>query len=286
MPILDTVVVITSLLWRDAVWRYSFYAAPGDTLLINVKARGSLDAVYFGEFGKRPVLSEIYTDSVGWRYVSDTLKPYTLELHRRALYSRVKVRVRILRRPASGWEDFNTRLRIVKVRVPYADTLWDTTYRQIDRWEIFMPPNSDIFFANTYGKSPTFSLEGPTAGVLIFLSPLRVDDSLRFKYGEYFLENPFYRQEVCKLFRYGHLELYILDHEEYENAKAGYPFKALERFLGVEVGCFTVQLQEGTYAFVLRNRGDETQNVVVRIVALRLVPVVVTRYKVIERPSR
>ncbi len=286
MPILDTAVVITSLLWRDATWRYSFYAAPGDTVVLEVRASGPLDAVYFGEFGKRPILSEIYTDSVAWHLVSDTIKPYTLEIHRRALYSRLKVRVRVVRRPTPEWRDFNTHLEVVKVKVPYRDTLWDTTYKQIDRWEIFLPPNSDIFFANTYGKPPTFQLRDPTAGVVVFLSPQSVDDSLRFKYGEYFLENPFYRQEVCKTFRYGHLNLYLLEYGEYENAKAGYPFRALEKFMGVGVGCFSASLRGGSYAFILENRGSETENVVVRIVSLRLIPIVITRYRIIERPSR
>ncbi len=286
MPILDTVVVITSLLWRDATWRYHFYAAPGDTLIVEVKADGTLDAVYFGEFGKRPTLSEIYTDSISWRHISDTLKPYTLEIRKRALYSQLRVRVKLVRLPTPEWKDFNTHLEIVKVKVPYRDTLWDTTYKQIDRWEIFLPPNSDIFFANTYGKSPTFQLRDPVAGVLVFLSPQSVDDSLRFKYGEYFLENPFYRKEVCRIFRYGHLDLYLLEYGEYENAKSGYPFRALDRFLGVEVGCFTTHLRGGTYAFVLENKGNETKNVVVRVVSIRLIPVVITRYRVIERPSR
>lgn len=279
-------VVLTSLLWRGGVWRYSFYAAPGDTLLISVRADGALDAAYFGEFGKEPTLSEIYTDSVRWRYVSDTVKPLTLEIRRRGLYVKVRARVRVERRPLPRWRDFNTHLRIVKVKVPYTDTLWDTTYTAIGRWEVFLPPQTDIFFGNTFGKSPVFHLEGPTAGVLLFVAPVEVDDSLRFRYGDAFLENPFHRSEVCKAFRYGHLDVSIVDYEGYENAKAGYDFRPIEAFTGVGMGCFTADLPPGTYAFILTNRANETEDVVVRILNRKLLPVVVTRYRVIEKPSR
>ncbi len=286
MVILDTVVVLTSLLWRDVVWKYSFYAAPGDTLLVEVRSDKSLDAVYFGEFGKDPILSEIYTDSVSWRHVSDTIRPYTIEVHKRAFYAKVKVNVKVERRPLPHWRNFNTRLKIVKVKVPYRDTLWDTVYSQIDRWEVFMPPKSDIFFSNMYGKSPVFQLRGPTAGILVFLAPLSVDDSLRFKYGETYLENPFYRKEVCRIFRYGHLDAYVVDYDAYEDAKAGYDFRPIERFLGVEIGCFTVDVPSGTYALILKNNASKTKNVVVRLLNRKLVPIVVTRYRVIEKPSR
>ncbi|NPA79627.1 MAG: hypothetical protein GXO29_01060 [Thermotogae bacterium] len=286
MPVLDTSIVLTSLLWRTASWRYPFYAAPGDTLVITVVSDRELEAVYFGEFGEPPFLSEIYTDSITWIHVSDTVRPYTLEVRFRALLSKARVRVRILRKPAPGWENFNTTLKVVRVKVPYKDTLWDTTYVQIGRWEVFLPPKSDIFFAHTYGREPVFRLEGPTAGALIFLAPLKIDDSLRYKYGEFFLENPFHRDRVCKYFRYGHMDLAIVPYSEYENARAGYPFRAVEEFPGVEVGCFRVHMPAGEYAFILKNNAADAKNVVVRVLNLRLVPVVITRYRIIEKPSR
>jgi len=245
-----------------------------------------MSAVYLREFGKEILLSEIYTNSVLWRYVSDTIRPYTLEVQHKGLLSKLKVRVSIKRFPSPRWKDFNTHLRIVKVKVPYKDTLWDTTYSYVGRWEVFLPPKSDIFFAGTYGKEPIFTLEGPTSGVLVFVAPLNYDDSLRFKYGEGFLENPFYRQEVCSQSRPGHLDLYIVSAEEYENAKRGFPFSSIDRLLGITYGCFFVRLPSGRYAFILNNRSNEAMNVVVRVVQAKLIPIILTRYRTIEKPVR
>ncbi len=286
MTVIDTTVVLTAVLWRKGVWEYHFFAAPMDTLKILVRSSEDLDGVYFGEFGKKPKLSEIYTDSIFWTFVSDTVRPYTLRVEKSGLWKRVRVDVVVERFPAPGWRDFKTTLRIRRVKVPYEDTLWDTVVVYLGKWEVFMPPKSDIFFSNTYGKEPRFTLKGPTSGVIIYTAPLKTDDSLRFRYGEFFLENPFYREEVCGVFSAGKVDLYVLRREEYERARLGYPFSAVDEFLGISFGCFHVGLTSGEYGFVLENRADEALNQVVRILQIRLKPITITRYRVVEEPTR
>jgi hypothetical protein len=124
---IDGTITLLSFLWIPKAKFYYFYSAPGDSLVIKVKANKELDGVYFGRFNERPLLSEVYTKNVVWSAKSDTQTLWFIMFLQSGFFEKNEVSFEVWRfNNDSSLKNFNTRVIFERRKVFYVDTLWDS----------------------------------------------------------------------------------------------------------------------------------------------------------------
>jgi hypothetical protein len=143
---IDGTITLLSFLWIPKAKFYYFYSAPGDSLVIKVKAKKELDGVYLGRFNERPLLSEVYTKNVVWSAKSDTQTLWFIMFLQAGFFEKNEVSFEVWRfNKDSSLKNFNTRVIFERRKVFYVDTLWDSVPKLYKTWRVLIPPLSSSF---------------------------------------------------------------------------------------------------------------------------------------------
>jgi len=261
-----------------------FYAAPGDSIKIEVIAKKELDGVYLGLYENRPFLSEVYTENVVWNIFSDSIRLYSITVFQSGLWKMNRVNIRVYRKNVdSTYKDFDVRVSFKVKRVPYDDTLWETVYDEYYKWRFIIPPVSNSFYGAMFNGDATFDMKDK-GGLILWIASTQYDDSIRFVYGDMFLKDQIRRNEVCSQnAKYGNLSLYILKYDDYAKGDIlpVYDIKNVSR------GCFKVEsLEKGKYGIVIENTSSSSADITLRLILVYLKPKVIRKYKSVKVPVR
>lgn len=283
MVVVDTVIGIFSFLWIPKTYTFYFFAAPGDSISITVDAHKELDGIYLGKYGQKPIMSEVYVKNISWVIKSDTVEPFFLAFLQVGLWEGNRVKFKILRfNGDSAYKNFNTRVVFKEKRVYYEDTLWDTVVVMYKKWRIIIPPFSNSFYGALFDGEPVFQ-GNEYCEYILWIAPTSYDDSLRFLWGDNFLESRNTRLQICKrTSRGGNLNVFVLDYEDFKN----YNMRPIKEIKMVYRGCYVFQLPAGRFGLVVENLIGNSNDITLRLAKVILKPRVMKHYKVIKIPIR
>jgi len=269
---LEGTLILLSIFWIQKTSSHYFYSAPGDSLVIKVKAQKELDGIYFGKFNERPLLSEVYTKEVVWSVKSDTQSLWYLTFLQSGFFKKNKVSFEILRfNRDSSFINFDTRVVFERKRVLYVDTVWDSVPALYKTWRVLIPALSSSMYGALFDGEMDFESSGEP--FMIWVADRSYDDSLRFLFGENFLE-----RRTCPSAGLGRiLNVLVVDRKRSD------PIRILR--LSVN-SCERFDLQGGSYSLILENLSNERADLVVRLLKIRLIPKEIKRYKYINIPKR
>lgn len=283
MVIVDTVIGIFSFFWIPKTYTFYFFAAPGDSISITLEAERELDGIYLGKYDQKPILSEVYVKNISWTIRSDTVEPFFLTFLQLGLWERNRFKFKILRfNGDSAYKSFNSRVVFKEKRVYYEDTLWDTVVVMYKKWRIIIPPFSNSFYGALFDGEPVFQND-KYGEYILWIAPTGYDDSLRFLWGDNFLERRDIRFNICKETRRGGgLNVFLLDYEDFRN----YNIRPIREIKMVYRGCYGFRLSDGKFGIVVENSTGSLNDITLRLAKVILKPRVIKNYKVIKVPDR
>ncbi len=284
MLVIDSTLSLFSFFWIPKVLSLLFYAAPGDSIRVEISAKNELDGVYLGLYEDRPFLSEVYTRRVVWNIFSDSIRLYSITVFQRGFWERNRVNIRVYRKYGdSAYKDFDIRVSFKVKRIPYEDTLWERVYDEYHKWRFIIPPLSNTFYGAMFNGDAVFDIKN-NGGLILWIAFTEYDDSIRFIYGDMFLKDRIRRNEVCSYSaKSGNLSLYILKYDDYAKGEIlpVYDIKNVSR------GCFKVErLNKGKYGIVIENTSSSSVDITLRLITVYLRPKVIRKYKSVKVPVR
>ncbi|MEO0150022.1 MAG: hypothetical protein ABIL23_06350, partial [candidate division WOR-3 bacterium] len=118
---------------------------------------------------------------------------------------------------------------------------------------------------------------------ILWIAPTGYDDSLRFLWGDNFLERRDIRFNICKETRRGGgLNVFLLDYEDFRN----YNIRPIREIKMVYRGCYGFRLSDGKFGIVVENSTGSLNDITLRLAKVILKPRVIKNYKVIKVPDR
>ncbi|MFZ8826037.1 MAG: hypothetical protein ACO2OT_04255 [Candidatus Caldipriscus sp.] len=272
MKAIDGTITLLSFLWIPKAKFYYFYSAPGDSLVIKVKANKELDGVYLGRFNERPLLSEVYTKEVVWSAKSDTQTLWFIMFLQTGFFEKNEVSFEVWRfNNDSSLKNFNTRVIFERRKVFYVDTLWDSVPKLYKTWRVLIPPLSSSLYGALFDGELSFESDGEN--FVLWVAERSYDDSLRFLFGESFLER---RRCISAVFGKV-LNAFIVHHVSLDTLK----------FVRVSLNsCEKLYIPEGKYLLILENLSTDRVDLVVRLLKVKLIPKEIKRYKYVSFPRR
>jgi hypothetical protein len=268
----EGVITLFSLLWIPKIKYYHFYSAPGDSIVLKVKSQRELDGVYFGRFNERPLLSEVYTKDVIWSVKSDTQTLWFIMFLQVGFFERNLAFFEVWRfNKDSSLINFDVSVVFERKKVPYFDTLWDSIPTSYKTWRVLIPALSSSIYGALFDGEMTFEAEGEP--FILWVADRSYDDSLRFLFGENFLE-----RKGCIGSGFGKvINALVMNRESSDPVK----------ILRVNVNsCERFDLEKGKYSMVLENLSSERVDLVVRLLKIKLKPKEIKRYKYVNIPRR
>jgi hypothetical protein len=269
---IDGTVTLLSFLWIPKTKFYYFYSAPGDSLVIKVKAKKELDGVYLGRFNERPLLSEVYTKDVVWSAKSDTQTLWFIMFLQTGFFEKNEVSFEVWRfNKDSSLKNFNTRVIFERRKVFYVDTLWDSAPKLYKTWRVLIPPLSSSLYGALFDGELSFDSDGEN--FVLWVAERSYDDSLRFLFGENFLER---RRCISAVFGKV-LNAFVVHYVSLDTLK----------FVRVNLNsCERFYLPEGKYLLILENLSTDRVDLVVRLLKVKITPKEIKRYKYVNFPRR
>jgi hypothetical protein len=269
---IDGTITLLSFLWIPKAKFYYFYSAPGDSLVIKVKANKELDGVYLGRFNERPLLSEVYTKEVVWSAKSDTQTLWFIMFLQTGFFEKNEVSFEVWRfNNDSSLKNFNTRVIFERRKVFYVDTLWDSVPKLYKTWRVLIPPLSSSLYGALFDGELSFESDGEN--FVLWVAERSYDDSLRFLFGENFLER---RRCISAVFGKV-LNAFIVHHVSLDTLK----------FVRVSLNsCEKLYIPEGKYLLILENLSTDRVDLVVRLLKVKITPKEIKRYKYVSFPRR
>ena len=272
MKAIDGTITLLSFLWIPKAKFYYFYSAPGDSLVIKVKAKKELDGVYLGRFNERPLLSEVYTKDVVWSAKSDTQTLWFIMFLQAGFFEKNEVSFEVWRfNNDSSLKNFNTRVIFERRKVFYVDTLWDSVPKLYKTWRVLIPPLSSSLYGALFDGELSFESDGEN--FVLWVAERAYDDSLRFLFGESFFE-----RRRCTSSAFGKvLNAFVVHYVSLDTLK----------FLRVNLNsCEKFYIPEGKYLLILENLSTDRVDLVMRLLKVKITPKEIKRFKYVNFPRR
>ncbi len=272
MKVIEGTITLLSILWIPKINFYYFYSAPGDSLIIRVKSQREIDGIYMGRFNEKPLISEVYTKEVNWSAKSDTQTLWFIMFLQIGIFERNKVSFEIWRfNGDSSLKNFDTRVIFEGKKVFYVDTIWDSVPTLYKTWRVLIPALSSSLFGALFDGEMEFESLGEN--FIMWVAERSYDDSLRFLFGERFLE-----RRACTGRNFGKVLNVLVT-----NYGSDDPVKIIRMNLN---SCEKFYLEEGKYLLVLENLSNDRVDLVVRLLKIRLIPKEIKKWKYLKIPRR